>query len=66
MWDMADIASTGAWDKVAALLLAPPSGVRDLFVEGRAVVRDGDLVQASRRDIVRAADRSLQRLKDLA
>ncbi len=66
IWDMADIQSSGAWDKVAALLLSPPSGVRDLFVEGRGVVRDGDLVQANRRDILRAADRSLQRLKSLA
>ncbi|MHA6765897.1 8-oxoguanine deaminase [Sphingobium ummariense] len=66
LWDMADIPSSGAWDKVAALLLAPPSGARDVFVEGRAVVRDGDLVQASRRDIVRAADRSLARLMEAA
>lgn len=66
LWDMADIPSSGAWDKVAALLLAPPSGARDVFVEGRAVVRDGDLVQASRCDIVRAADRSLARLMEAA
>ena len=64
IWDMADISAMGAWDKVAALLLSPPNGARDVFVEGRAVVRDGDLVQASRRDIVRAADRSLTRLKE--
>ncbi|CAN5609490.1 8-oxoguanine deaminase [soil metagenome] len=65
IWDMAGISAMGAWDKVAGLLLSPPGGVRDLFVEGRAVVRDGDLVQASRREIVRAADRSLTRLKEL-
>ncbi|MFY9350256.1 MAG: 8-oxoguanine deaminase [Sphingobium sp.] len=66
LWDMADIPSAGAWDKVAALLLAPPSGARDVFVEGRAVVRDGDLAQASRHDILRAADRSLARLMEAA
>ncbi|MEA3390116.1 8-oxoguanine deaminase [Sphingobium sp. CCH11-B1] len=66
LWDMANIPSAGAWDKVAALLLAPPSGARDVFVEGRAVVRDGDLVQASRSDIMRAADRSLARLMEAA
>ncbi|SDC84942.1 Cytosine/adenosine deaminase [Sphingomonas sp. YR710] len=65
IWQMSDIASLGAWDKVAALILSPPAGVRDLFVEGRAVVRDGDLVQARRSDILRAADRSLTRLKNL-
>lgn len=66
LWDMADIPSAGAWDKAAALLLAPPSRARDVFVEGRAVVRDGDLAQASRRDILRAADRSLVRLMEAA
>ncbi|MDX3899763.1 MAG: 8-oxoguanine deaminase [Sphingobium sp.] len=66
VWDMADIASCGAWDKVAALLLSPPRGVRDLFVEGRAVVRDADLVRTSRRDISTRAHRSLARLMDLA
>jgi len=65
VWNMSDIASLGAWDKVAALILSPPAGVRDLFVEGRAVVRDGDLIQADRQTILRAAERSLTRLKEL-
>jgi len=65
IWDMSDASSLGAWDKVAALILSPPAGARDVFVEGRAVVRDGDLVQTGRRDILRAADRSLARLKEL-
>ena len=65
IWDMAGPSSLGAWDMVAALILAPPSGARDVFVEGRAMVRDGDLVQASRTAILRAADRSLTRLKGL-
>ncbi len=66
IWDVADVASTGAWDKVAGLLLSPPSGARDVFVEGRAVVRGGELVQADRRAILDAAGRSLARLKALA
>jgi cytosine/adenosine deaminase-related metal-dependent hydrolase len=65
IWDMSGLSSLGAWDKVAALLLSPPAGVRDLFVEGRAVVRGGELVQASRARILQAADRSLTRLKAL-
>jgi cytosine/adenosine deaminase-related metal-dependent hydrolase len=64
IWDMATPSSAGAWDKVAALVLSPPTGVRDLFVEGRAVVRDGDLAQAKRGDILAAAGRSLARLKE--
>ena len=66
VWDMSDIASMGAWDKVAALVLSPPAGARDTFVEGRAVVRGGDLVQASRSQVLAAADRSLTRLMSLA
>lgn len=66
IWDMAQVASTGAWDLVAGLVLAPPSGVRDLFVEGRAVVRDGELVRTTRRAVVAAAQKSLNRLMALA
>ena len=62
VWDMTEVASTGAWDLVAGLVLAPPGGVRDLFVEGRAVVRGGDLVQTPRAHILGAARRSLDRL----
>lgn len=66
VWDMSDIASTGAWDKVAGLILAPPTGARDVFVEGRAVVRDGELTQVRREDVLRNARRSLDRLMTLA
>ncbi|AXB77339.1 8-oxoguanine deaminase [Novosphingobium sp. P6W] len=66
IWDMADIFSTGAWDKVAGLVLSPPTGARDVFVEGRAVVRGGDLAQVRRDDVLRAANRSLDRLKTFA
>ncbi|MGX9351540.1 8-oxoguanine deaminase [Shimia sp. W99] len=40
LWDVSGVESAGSWDK-AALLLAGPTRVRDLFVEGRQVVRDG-------------------------
>ena len=40
IWDVSGVASAGSWDP-AALLLAGPTTVRDLFVEGRQVVRDG-------------------------
>ncbi|MDB2407286.1 8-oxoguanine deaminase [Jannaschia sp.] len=42
IWDMAGIEAAGSWDR-AALLLAGPRRVRDLFVEGRQVVRDGQI-----------------------
>ena len=44
VWDMRGVESAGAWDPVAALLLCGPTRVRDLFVEGRQVVRGGELV----------------------
>ncbi|MGK2909136.1 MAG: 8-oxoguanine deaminase [Sphingobium sp.] len=65
IWNVSDVHTLGAWDKVAGLILAPPSGARDVFVEGRPVVRNGDLVQAHRSDILRAAHKSLTRLKSL-
>lgn len=65
IWNMSDIASFGAWDKVAGLILSPPTGARDVLVEGRAVVRDGELVQVPRIEVLRGADRSLKRLMSL-
>ncbi|PTA98500.1 MULTISPECIES: 8-oxoguanine deaminase [unclassified Sulfitobacter] len=43
IWDVSGIESAGSWDP-AALLLAGPTTVRDLLVEGRGVVRDGQVV----------------------
>ncbi len=44
IWDMTSgIATAGSWDPVAALVLTGPHQVRDLYVEGRAVVREGHL-----------------------
>lgn len=64
VWDMANLCSTGSWDLVAALILAPPAQVRDLFVEGRSVVRNGELVHTSRHHVIAAAQRSLARLME--
>ena len=41
IWDMSGIEAAGSWDLVASLMLSGPTRVRDLFVEGRAVVQDG-------------------------
>jgi cytosine/adenosine deaminase-related metal-dependent hydrolase len=43
IWDVSGIEAAGAWDPVAALVLCGPTRVRDLIVEGRQVVRDGQL-----------------------
>lgn len=42
IWDVSGVESAGSWDP-AALLLAGPVSVRDLFVEGRRVVQDGQI-----------------------
>ena len=43
IWDVSGIESAGSWD-AAALVLAGPTHVRDLFVEGRQVVGDGRML----------------------
>lgn len=45
VWDVSGIEAAGAWDAVAALVLCGPGRVRDLFVDGRAVVRDGRMAR---------------------
>ena len=42
IWDVSGVESAGSWDP-AALVLAGPTRVRDLFVEGRGIVRDAQL-----------------------
>lgn len=60
IWDISGIEAAGSWDPVASLVLCGPTKVRDLFVEGRQVVRDGamatiDLAKVIRRQNALAA-----------
>jgi cytosine/adenosine deaminase-related metal-dependent hydrolase len=43
LWDVSGIEAAGTWDPVAALILCGPTRVRDLFVEGRQIVSDGQV-----------------------
>ena len=43
VWDVLGVSSAGSWDP-AALVLAGPNQVRDLFVEGRQIVCDGQII----------------------
>jgi cytosine/adenosine deaminase-related metal-dependent hydrolase len=43
IWDVSTLQAAGSWDPVAALVLCGPHRVRHLLVEGRPVVRDGQL-----------------------
>jgi len=56
IWDMSGVQSAGSWDPVA-LLLAGPTQVRDLFIEGRQVVRDGHVTTV---DLPRVVERQNQ------
>jgi cytosine/adenosine deaminase-related metal-dependent hydrolase len=58
VWDMTGVESAGSWDR-AALLLAGPTTVHYLFVNGRAVVKTGEVVTIDMRSV-------LQRQRDLA
>ena len=62
LWDVSGLEAAGAWDKVAALVLCGPFAVRDLLVEGRAVVREGRLARGSIQAVTETAERSLARL----
>ena len=62
IWDMSGLEVSGAWDPVAALVLCAPVSVRDTYVEGRAVVRDGRLVKSDLLAIQSNAAKSLKRL----
>ncbi len=55
VWDVTTLANAGAWDPVAALVLCGPQRVRELYVEGRAVVREG---QIERLDMPWVAERA--------
>jgi cytosine/adenosine deaminase-related metal-dependent hydrolase len=61
IWDVSGPDSAGSWDK-AALLLAGPTKVRDLFVEGRQVVRDGVITTVDLPVVVERQTRLAQRL----
>ena len=62
VWDMRGIAAAGAWDPVAALVLCGPQRVRDLWVEGRQVVRDGQMATVDLGRVIERQTRLAQRL----
>jgi cytosine/adenosine deaminase-related metal-dependent hydrolase len=55
MWRIDDVEHAGIADPLAALTLGGMPPVGRLFVNGEAVVRDGDLVQADQSEIARNA-----------
>ena len=63
VWDLRGIEAAGSWDPVAALVLCGPTRVRDLIVEGRQVVRDGQITTL---DLPRVLERQRQLAAKLA
>ncbi len=62
VWDLRGLETAGAWDPVAALVLCAPGRVRDLFVEGRAVVRGGRMATLDEERLAREAGMLARRL----
>lgn len=63
LWSIETIENAGSWDP-AALLLAGPAKVRDLFVEGRQIVRDGRVVTVDMGQLIARQNVLAQRLAE--
>jgi cytosine/adenosine deaminase-related metal-dependent hydrolase len=63
IWDVSGIEAAGSWDPVASLILCGPTRVRDLFVEGRRVVAEGQIATI---DLPRLIERQNQLARRLA
>jgi len=64
IWDVSGLEAAGSWDPVAALVLCGPFNVRDLFVEGRGVVRSGNLTGIELGTVVEHQNRLAKRLSE--
>lgn len=62
LWDVTELAAAGEWDPVAALVFCAPMRPRSVYVEGRAVVRDHQLLTADPRRLNEQARRATARL----
>ena len=63
LWDVGGLESAGSWDP-AALVLAGPRMVRDLFVEGRRIVAEGRLATVDAPTLADRASQAVVRLVD--
>ena len=63
IWDVSGVPSAGSWD-AAAILMAGPTQVRDLFVEGRRIVADGRVVSFDLERAIVAQGRLVQNMQN--
>ncbi len=62
IWDLSGIEAAGSWDPVGALLLCGPTRVRDLFVEGRRIVAEGQMASIDLPRVIERQNRLAARL----
>ncbi|MCE8009353.1 8-oxoguanine deaminase [Aestuariivita sp.] len=63
LWDVSGVETAGSWDP-AALLMAGPQKVCHLFVEGRQIVRDGQVLTVDLPKLVERQNRLAARLAE--
>ena len=63
IWDMDDISAAGSWDPTA-VLLAGPSLARDVFVNGKQVVADGQITTLDQRALASQQNYQMRALQD--
>lgn len=64
VWPMDGVEAAGTWDPVAALILSGPFRAKHVFVEGRAIVRDGRLANADLKEIIDTNNRLARALAE--
>lgn len=64
IWDVSGVEMSGNWDPVAALVLCGPMRVRDLLVEGRRVVAQGQVVTLDMPKVIARQNVLAARLRD--
>ncbi len=61
LWDTENLPMCGAWDPVAALVLCGSPSAKSVFVEGKAVVEDYQLVQTVGQSIAQEARKLMEK-----
>ena len=63
LWDMKDINAAGNWDP-SAILLAGPNLARDVFVNGKHVVENGQITTLNQRDLAIQQNHQMRALQE--
>lgn len=66
IWDMNNLHSAGSWDPVTALIFSGPQTVRDLFVEGKCIIKEGEFTHLDKNEVIAKAQESTSYLMSKA